>query len=110
MRSQIADSPPAWSNRLIGELDAADQHAKELVSALTAEQLNWRPQRVEFLARKRVLFWGEGSIASYSSRNTTFGSKGDPVEMYWRDVMIYSSTFFSRIANVQDQTELSSST
>ncbi|MFI5070609.1 MAG: hypothetical protein ACHP8A_06950 [Terriglobales bacterium] len=43
MRSQIADSPPAWSNRLIGELDAADQHAKELVSALTAEQLNWRP-------------------------------------------------------------------
>jgi hypothetical protein len=33
---------PDWSARLINELDAADQHAKELVSPLTVKQLNWQ--------------------------------------------------------------------
>lgn len=32
-----------WPARLIAELDAADQRAKELVAGLTSEQLNWRP-------------------------------------------------------------------
>jgi len=33
---------PAWSIRVISELDAADQRAEELVSPLTVEQLNWK--------------------------------------------------------------------
>ncbi|MBZ5610381.1 MAG: DinB family protein [Acidobacteriia bacterium] len=38
------DSPStAWAVRLISELDAADQRAKELVQGLTPLQLNWRP-------------------------------------------------------------------
>lgn len=32
-----------WPARLIAELDAADQLAKELVAGLTSEQLNWQP-------------------------------------------------------------------
>jgi hypothetical protein len=35
---------PAWSVRLIAELDANDQRAKELVTGLTPEQINWHPQ------------------------------------------------------------------
>ena len=35
---------PAWSVRLIAELDANDQRAKQLVTGLTPEQLNWHPQ------------------------------------------------------------------
>jgi hypothetical protein len=34
---------PAWSERLIAELKAADQRAEALVSRLSGEQLNWRP-------------------------------------------------------------------
>lgn len=34
---------PAWSIRLITELDAADQRVKELTLGLTPEQLNWQP-------------------------------------------------------------------
>jgi len=34
---------PAWSTRLMGELAAADQRAKGLVSGLNREQLNWHP-------------------------------------------------------------------
>jgi len=34
---------PAWSIRLIGDLDSADQMAAELVNGLTPEQLNWHP-------------------------------------------------------------------
>lgn len=42
MGAQTIIALPAWSTRLISELDAADQHAKELVSPLTVEQLNWQ--------------------------------------------------------------------
>jgi len=35
---------PPWSIRLVSEFDAADQSAKELVTGLTAEQLNWQPR------------------------------------------------------------------
>jgi hypothetical protein len=34
---------PAWPVRLLAELDAADERAKELVMMLNPEQLNWRP-------------------------------------------------------------------
>jgi hypothetical protein len=34
---------PAWSIRLISELDTADQMAAELVNGLTSEELNWHP-------------------------------------------------------------------
>ncbi len=34
---------PAWSNRLLAEFDAADQSARELITGLTPEQLNWQP-------------------------------------------------------------------
>ena len=33
-----------WSIRLISEFDAADQSAKELVTGLTPEHLNWQPK------------------------------------------------------------------
>jgi hypothetical protein len=36
-------APPAWSDRLISELDAADQTANEVAMGLNAEQLNWQP-------------------------------------------------------------------
>jgi hypothetical protein len=35
---------PAWSVRLIAELDVADQRAKALAMGLSSEQLNWQPQ------------------------------------------------------------------
>lgn len=35
---------PAWSARLIAELDGADERAKELASGLNPEQLNWQPR------------------------------------------------------------------
>ncbi|HLH00732.1 MAG TPA: DinB family protein [Bryobacteraceae bacterium] len=35
---------PAWSQRLISELDAADARAQRLVNGLTVEQFNWRPK------------------------------------------------------------------
>lgn len=34
---------PAWSQRLISELEAADQRAERLARGLNREQLNWRP-------------------------------------------------------------------
>jgi hypothetical protein len=34
---------PAWSVRLVADLDANDQAAKKLVAELTEEQLNWQP-------------------------------------------------------------------
>jgi len=43
MAPQIGAALPAWSIRLIAELDAADQSAKELVAGLSPEQLNWQP-------------------------------------------------------------------
>ncbi len=43
MATQIGAVLPAWSNRLIAELDASDQSAKELMIGLTPEQLNWQP-------------------------------------------------------------------
>jgi hypothetical protein len=43
MAVEIGTALPAWSIRLIAELDAADQSAKGLVLGLTLEQLNWQP-------------------------------------------------------------------
>jgi hypothetical protein len=43
MGAQNNLSAAAWSTRLIGELNTSDRHAKELISPLTAEQLNWQP-------------------------------------------------------------------
>jgi DinB superfamily len=43
MASEISAVLPAWPVRLITELDAADQSAKELVAGLTPEQLNQQP-------------------------------------------------------------------
>ncbi len=34
---------PAWSVRLLAELDAADERANQLVIGLNPEQLNWKP-------------------------------------------------------------------
>ena len=34
---------PAWSVRLVADLDANDQAAREFVAELTEEQLNWQP-------------------------------------------------------------------
>ena len=34
---------PAWSVRLIDELDAADRRASDLARGLSPEQLNWKP-------------------------------------------------------------------
>lgn len=45
MGTQTTIALPAWSTRLISELDAADQYAKELVGPLTVEQLNWQSVR-----------------------------------------------------------------
>lgn len=44
MVSPTTSALPTWSVRLIAELDASDQRAKELVTGLTTEQLNWHPQ------------------------------------------------------------------
>ena len=43
MTSQVGSVLPAWVIRLMAELDAADETAKELVTGLTPEQLNWHP-------------------------------------------------------------------
>jgi hypothetical protein len=37
-------TPPAWSRRLIAELDAADRRAAALIDGLTVDQLNWQPR------------------------------------------------------------------
>ncbi len=44
MTPQTGIALPAWSTRLIAELDTSDQQAKELVTGLTPEQLNWQAQ------------------------------------------------------------------
>jgi hypothetical protein len=43
MAPQTGTALPAWSRRLIAELDSADQTATELVIGLNSEQLNWHP-------------------------------------------------------------------
>jgi hypothetical protein len=43
MSSKVGAAFPAWAVRLMAELDAADETAKELVTGLTPEQLNWQP-------------------------------------------------------------------
>ncbi len=45
MGVQATLAQPAWSTRLISEIDAADRCAKELVSSLTVDQLNWQSAR-----------------------------------------------------------------
>ena len=43
--STTADSAlPAWSLRLISELEAADRRAESVATGLNAEQLNWPPR------------------------------------------------------------------
>ncbi len=44
MDAPILTPSPAWSVRLLAELDAADEKARELVIELQPEQLNWRPR------------------------------------------------------------------
>jgi hypothetical protein len=41
-------SEPAWSRRLISELEAADARAISLAQGLTSEQLNWRARPGEW--------------------------------------------------------------
>src|SRR5262249_10553360 len=44
--STAADSLlPAWSQRLLSELDAADRRAESVAKGLSTEQLNWHPSR-----------------------------------------------------------------
>jgi hypothetical protein len=43
MSSKVGAALPAWAVRLMAELDAAEETAKELVTGLTPEQLNWQP-------------------------------------------------------------------
>jgi len=42
------DGSPAWSFRLLSELDAADARATALAKPLTLHQLNWRPSAAEW--------------------------------------------------------------
>jgi hypothetical protein len=44
MAAAIHTALPNWSQRLICELDVADQRADSLAKTLSAEQLNWRPR------------------------------------------------------------------
>jgi len=43
MTSQSTTTTPAWSDRLLAELDVIDQNTHELTARLTVEQLNWQP-------------------------------------------------------------------
>jgi len=43
MSARTTALSPRWATKQISELDAADQRAKELIGALTLEQLNWQP-------------------------------------------------------------------
>jgi DinB superfamily len=43
MAAQVTAALPAWSVRLLAELNAADERAKALATGLSTEQLNWRP-------------------------------------------------------------------
>jgi hypothetical protein len=42
-RATPAAASPAWSLRLLAELDESDRHATALAKGLTARQLNWNP-------------------------------------------------------------------
>jgi hypothetical protein len=42
MASKPSEPPPAWSIRLLSELDAADERAIALAGTLTPQELNWR--------------------------------------------------------------------
>jgi len=44
MSTRIDTPLPAWSVRLVDELEASDQRTKDLVGGFTQEQLNWQPQ------------------------------------------------------------------
>lgn len=44
MVAQNGITLPAWSTRLVVDLDAADERAKLLLKGLSQEQLNWQPQ------------------------------------------------------------------
>jgi hypothetical protein len=43
MASKPDEALPAWSVRLLSQLDAADVRATAVAGTLTTEQLNWRP-------------------------------------------------------------------
>jgi hypothetical protein len=43
MAARVDPPSTSWATRLISELDAADQRAKELAKGLTPLQLNWNP-------------------------------------------------------------------
>jgi hypothetical protein len=43
MAPPIVTVLPAWSVRLLAELDAADERANELVIGINPEQLDWQP-------------------------------------------------------------------
>jgi hypothetical protein len=43
MASRTGAVSPAWAIRLLSELDASDETAKELLVGLTPERLNWQP-------------------------------------------------------------------
>ena len=44
--AELVDPPStSWARRLISELDAADQRARELANGLTPLQLNWKPSQ-----------------------------------------------------------------
>ena len=43
MTTEIGAALPSWAVRILGELDAADESAKDVVRGLTPEQLNRRP-------------------------------------------------------------------
>src|SRR5438270_12876252 len=45
MAPQLGPQSTSWANRLMCELDAADQRAKRLAAALTTLQLNWKPSQ-----------------------------------------------------------------
>ncbi len=40
--------PPVWVGRLLREFDATDQRARAVASALTPQQLNWKPADTEW--------------------------------------------------------------
>ena len=42
------EASPAWSVRLLAELDAADERAAALASRLSLNQLNWKPSPAEW--------------------------------------------------------------
>ena len=58
MTSSSRTTAPAWSERLIRELDAADVRAKGVAQTLTLQQLNWKPSPAQ---------WGVGQCLEHLS-------------------------------------------